>query len=60
MGLADAIYNFKWVKIIQIWQNGGKIVFKSCWLMSRFIICLTRNTNYLMRKKKKKIKYIRD
>ena len=21
--LADAIHNFKWVKIIQIWQNGG-------------------------------------
>ena len=26
--LADAIHNFKWVKIIQIWQNGD------CWLMS--------------------------
>ena len=22
--LADAIHNFKWVKIIPIWQNGGK------------------------------------
>ena len=22
--LADAIHNFKWVKIIQIWQNGGQ------------------------------------
>ena len=21
----DAIHNFKWVKIIQIWQNGGKL-----------------------------------
>ena len=21
--LADAIHNFKWVKINQIWQNGG-------------------------------------
>ena len=21
--LADAIHNFKWLKIIQIWQNGG-------------------------------------
>ena len=23
---ADAIHNFKWVKIIQIWQNGGQLV----------------------------------
>ena len=23
--LADAIHNFKWVKIIQIWQNGGHL-----------------------------------
>ena len=23
--LADAIHNFKWVKIIQIWQNGGQV-----------------------------------
>ena len=23
--LADAIHNFKWVKIIQIWQNGRKL-----------------------------------
>ena len=23
--LADAIHNFKWVKIIQIWQNGGRL-----------------------------------
>ena len=22
--LADAIHNFKWVKIIQIWQKGGQ------------------------------------
>ena len=22
--LADAMHNFKWVKIIQIWQNGGQ------------------------------------
>ena len=21
LGLADAIHNFKWVKIVQIWQN---------------------------------------
>ena len=24
MCLADAIHNSKWVKIIRIWQNGGK------------------------------------
>ena len=23
--LADAIHNFKWVKSIQIWQNGGQL-----------------------------------
>ena len=23
--LADAIHNFKWMKIIQIWQNGGQL-----------------------------------
>ena len=23
--LADAIHNFKWVKIIQIWQYGGQL-----------------------------------
>ena len=23
--LADAIHTFKWVKIIQIWQNGGQL-----------------------------------
>ena len=23
--LADAIHNFKWVKIIQIWQNGAQL-----------------------------------
>ena len=23
--LADAIHNFKWVKIVQIWQNGGHL-----------------------------------
>ena len=23
--LADTIHNFRWVKIIQIWQNGGQL-----------------------------------
>ena len=31
--LADAIHNFKWVKIIQIWQNGGQQFLISSWLM---------------------------
>ena len=26
--LADAIHNFKWVKIIQIWQNRGQEILK--------------------------------
>ena len=34
--LADAIHNFKWVKVIQISQN-GVYYFKLCWLMSGFI-----------------------
>ena len=25
MCLADAIHNFKWVEIIQIWQYGGQM-----------------------------------
>ena len=24
--LADAIHNFKWLKIMQIWQNGGQLL----------------------------------
>ena len=28
--LTDAIHNFKWVKIIQIWQNGGHILSLTC------------------------------
>ena len=34
--LADAIHNFKWVKIIQIWQNEGQLL-EVNWLMSHFI-----------------------
>ena len=29
--LEDAIHNFKWVKIIWIWQNESYLFFKSCW-----------------------------
>ena len=33
--LADAIHNFKWVKIIQIWQNGGQLFSNLAdWLIS--------------------------
>ena len=33
----DAIHNFKWVKIIQIWQNGDKLfsnIADSCHILS--------------------------
>ena len=40
MCLADAIHNFKLVKIIQIWQNGGQ-------RFSRFIRNVF-NSRYLM------------
>ena len=33
--LTDAINNFKWVKIIQIWQDGGVWFLRSFWLLSR-------------------------
>ena len=35
--LADAIHNFKWVKIIHIWQNGGQLFSNLAELMSHFI-----------------------
>ena len=39
--LADAIHNFKWVKIIQIWQNGG-------WIFSNLAdICHVLSLTYL-------------
>ena len=43
--LADAIHNFKWVKIIQIWQNGGQLFSKIsgwCHILSlRYLKCGT-------------------
>ena len=44
--LADAIHNFKWVKIILIWQK-RLIILKSCLLMSRFVFNMF-NRWYLM------------
>ena len=42
--LADAIHNFKWVKIIQIWQNGGQLFSNladwSCWCHILSLTCL--------------------
>ena len=35
--IAGAIQNFKWLEIIQIWQNGGQRFLKSRWLMSRYL-----------------------
>ena len=35
--LADAIHNFKWVKIIQIWQNEGQLFSNLADLMLHFI-----------------------
>ena len=29
--LADTIHNLKWVKIIQIWQNGGQLFSNLGW-----------------------------
>ena len=43
--LADAIHNFKWVKIIQIWQNLGQlfsIIADWCHILS--LICLKGGT----------------
>ena len=44
--LAHAIHNFRWVKIIQIWQNEGQLFPNLADLMLHFIInmCLKRGT----------------
>ena len=40
--LADAIHNFKWVKIIQIWQYGGQLFSNIAdWCDVLFSTCLT-------------------
>ena len=42
---ADAIHNFKWVKIIQIWQNGGQLLLNIAdWCHILSITCLKGGT----------------
>ena len=43
--LADAIHNFKWVKIIQIWQNGGQLFSNIAdWCQILSLTCLRGGT----------------
>ena len=45
--LADAIHNFKWVKIMQIWQNGDKLFsHRADWCHIMAITCLKGGTEY--------------
>ena len=49
--LADAIHNFKWVKIIQIWQNEGQLfsnIADWCHILS--LTCLKGSTWYANKK----------
>ena len=42
---SDAIHNFKWVKIIQIWQNGGHLFSNIAdWCPIFSLICLKGGT----------------
>ena len=42
---ADAIHNFRWVKIIQIWQNGGQLFSNIAgWCHILFWPCLNGGT----------------
>ena len=52
--LANAIHNFKCVKIIQIRQNGGQLFLNLAKEMSRFIfnMCQNRVFNVLIKKVK--------
>ena len=47
--LADAIHNFKWAKIIQIWQNGGQLFSNLagwCHILSlTYLKCCTESAN---------------
>ena len=52
--LADAIHNFKWVKIIQISQNEGQLftnITKSCHIWS--LTCLKGSTEWGSKNKRK-------
>ena len=43
--LADAIHNFKWVKIIQILQNGGQLFSnRADWCHSKILTCIKGGT----------------
>ena len=43
--LADAIHNFKWVNIIQIWQNGGQLFSNIAdWCLILSLTCLKDGT----------------
>ena len=46
--LADAILNFKWGKIIQIRPKWRSTIYKSCWLMSRFILNMLKRGYVLL------------
>ena len=46
--LADAIHNFKWVKIIQIWQNGGHLfsnIADWCHIKRWYVLIKNENPN---------------
>ena len=50
--LADAIHNFKWVKIIQIWQNGGQLLSNIAdWAHILSLACLKGGTYVLIKNK---------
>ena len=56
--LADAIHNFKWVKIIQIWQYGGQLFSNIAdWCHILYLTCLKGGT--YCANKKWKPKYMR-
>ena len=43
--LADATHNIKWVKIIQIWQNGGQLFSNIAdWRHILYLACLKCGT----------------
>ena len=53
--LADAIHNLKWVKIIQIWQNGGLLLSNLAdWCHVLFSTCLKADGWCANRKSKKR------
>ena len=54
--LANAIHNFKWVKFIQIWQNGGHLFFiRADWYHVLSLTCLKAGIYRSNKKRKKRI-----